>query len=239
MSFFQKKDGFTFIELIFVIIIVGILSSVAISKMGGKSQLKAATEQIVRHINYTKHLAMTDDKFTPKPNKEYSDSTRDEKNSRFWWKKNWQIYFQTSGGTLHYSIFSDRPTNNSANSQFNGAVSSSEVALDPYDNKEMFGEQGQATYNQNLDIEAKFNIVDITFSGSCNNSKKILFDSFGRPYNGCNTEVMDENPYSNMYKISDGCYITLTHQSEGKSYICIEPITGYAREVKDPATECN
>lgn len=227
----MMKNAFTMIELIFVIIIVGILSSVALSRMGGKNELKAATEQVIRHINYTKHLAMTDDKFTPEPDGSYTNTTRDKKNSRFWWKSNWQIYFQSSGGTLHYSIFSDKPTKTVGNSQFNGAVSSSETAVDPHSGDLMFGEKGQTQYNVEFDIETKFNIVDVTFSSSCNNAKKLMFDSFGRPYNGFNTDTLDNNPYSNMYKIGNGCYITLEHRDEGNAYICIEPVTGYVREV--------
>jgi len=48
------------IELIIVIVIAGILAAVMIPRLE-RDNLREATNQVVRHIQYTQHLAMVDD----------------------------------------------------------------------------------------------------------------------------------------------------------------------------------
>ncbi|MCV6607862.1 MAG: type II secretion system GspH family protein, partial [Campylobacterales bacterium] len=188
------KRGFTIIELIFVIILVGILSSVALSTVQTQNKLLVATEQIIRHINYTKHLAMTDDKFTPVQIKEDGDGDNDlddqRKGSQFWYKKNWQILFgykSVDGNREYfYSIFSDRPTDNDTNGEYTGTPSSNEVAFDPHENNKMSAHSNVNDENIIMNLTRTYGIQEhIGFSKGCDsNRRKIMFDSFGRPYNG-------------------------------------------------------
>lgn len=53
--------AFTMLELVFVIVVVGILSFIAASSF--QRNTVQATDQLLSHIRYTQHLAMTDDKF--------------------------------------------------------------------------------------------------------------------------------------------------------------------------------
>ncbi len=54
--------AFTMLELIFVIVVVGILSFMAASSFQ-RNTVQEATDQLLSHIRYTQHLAMMDDKF--------------------------------------------------------------------------------------------------------------------------------------------------------------------------------
>ena len=72
------KKAFTMLELVFVIVIVGILSYF-VSSSFQRNPLREAADQVVSHIRYTQHLAMIDDKFDPndarfKSNPNYSAS---------------------------------------------------------------------------------------------------------------------------------------------------------------------
>lgn len=54
------KKAFTLIEVIFIIVVVGILSTIAISRFNSKDLLRGA-EMVARDIEYVKHLAVIDD----------------------------------------------------------------------------------------------------------------------------------------------------------------------------------
>lgn len=60
----MKRTAFTLLELVFVIIIIGILAVLAMPNFRG-NPLQTAAEQVAGHIRYTQHLAMVDDKFDP------------------------------------------------------------------------------------------------------------------------------------------------------------------------------
>ena len=56
------KKAFTMLELVFVLVVIGILAAVMIPNMQSTA-LREAAIQVVSHIRYTQHLAMIDDKF--------------------------------------------------------------------------------------------------------------------------------------------------------------------------------
>ncbi|WP_295055845.1 prepilin-type N-terminal cleavage/methylation domain-containing protein [Sulfuricurvum sp.] len=60
----MKRFAFTLLELVFVIIVIGILAVLAMPDFKS-NQLQQAAEQVANHIRYTQHLAMIDDKFDP------------------------------------------------------------------------------------------------------------------------------------------------------------------------------
>jgi len=93
------KKAFTMLELIFVIVVIGILTSVIIPRTQTNS-LEQAANQVVEHIRYTQHLAMVDDRY--------------DVNDNEWYKEKWQFIYGKSnsssrdtGGYYAYSIFSD------------------------------------------------------------------------------------------------------------------------------------
>jgi prepilin-type N-terminal cleavage/methylation domain-containing protein len=194
----MKRFAFTMLELVFVIIIVGILAVVAMPSFNS-NPLQQAAEQVAGHIRYTQHLAMIDDKF-------------DDSNGT-WYKSFWRIRFYQNTGTYYYTIFSDKDQNGNADT----GAGKTEVAVDPLTQVRM-----NASYNNKImNLTSKYGIK--TVASSCDTLNiDIFFDHLGRPY----VHSMDvTNPYTAL--ITAPCTISLEHQSDGNATITIQPETGY------------
>ncbi len=125
------KKAFTMIELVFVIVIVGIISAMIAPNFQGNS-LRQAADQVISHIRYTQHLAMMDNKFDP------NDTT--------WFKERWQLFFsKTTSGSNNlwtYSIFSDN--------NHDGNPNEVELASNPLDSTKRLtgGYSGTVEYDE-------------------------------------------------------------------------------------------
>ncbi len=84
------KKAFTMIELVFVIVIIGIIAAVIVPNTRTNPVAENAIE-LVSNIRYAQHLAMVDDKFGSNTN---------------WMRERWQIAFSGTGNT-QYSIVSN------------------------------------------------------------------------------------------------------------------------------------
>jgi len=200
----MKRSAFTLLELLFVIVVIGIIAVLAMPSLNSNPLQKAA-EQVANHIRYTQHLAMVDDKF-------------DSNDSR-WYIENWQMQFKLApNGGVYYEIFSD--------TDHNGNSDNNESALDP------LTKQPLDANNDITDITKKFAISTVSFSASCRGNgtgKEIAFDSLGRPY----YYITNVNPpATNMYQyiLTSDCNITLTH-TDGNATIIVRPETGYVSVV--------
>ncbi|MFA5454650.1 MAG: prepilin-type N-terminal cleavage/methylation domain-containing protein [Sulfurimonas sp.] len=222
------KKAFTMMELIFVIVVIGILAAVVIPRTGS-NKLNEAAIQVVSHIRYTQHLAMVDDKF------DTGDSV--------WYKKRWQIVFSTDDSYADnkpsYSIFYDKDAD--------GTVDQSELAKNNLDQSRYLtgGLTGYSALNitnpstfigtSALNIGKSYGITDITLSSSCSTGTKIAFDNLGRPLKGpLNTYT---SAYPSTRLISAQCTITLTDGTDNV-IIAIEPETGYACILNSAGTDC-
>ncbi len=76
------KKAFTLLELVFVIVIAGILAFVLIPKSSDTKLLESAN-QLISHIRYAQQLALNNDQFDP--------------NDKDWYKKMWRIEFEHNG----------------------------------------------------------------------------------------------------------------------------------------------
>lgn len=213
------KKAFTMMELIFVIVVIGILAAVVIPRTGS-NKLNEAAIQVVSHIRYTQHLAMVDDKFGEAPNADQ------------WYKRRWQLLFGTSADTnnkVAYSIFSDSGT-------FSGNPGISELAKNPMDSSKLLtgGFSGVISYatdsrvTRELNIGEKYGITSVTETG-CGGAKRIAFDNLGRPIKGDMSD--DIAPYissgTTTSLLTAQCKFTFI-SGEGNVSIAIEPETGYA-----------
>ncbi len=60
----MKKPAFTMLELVFVIVVLGILAALAMPRLD-RDLRQEAKDNILSAIRYTQHLALTDDKTVP------------------------------------------------------------------------------------------------------------------------------------------------------------------------------
>ncbi len=204
------KKAFTLFELVMVIVVIGIISAVMVPRVNNV-QIDKAAQQLLDHIRYTQHLAMIHNRFDP------ADPD--------WYKKRWQMFFQTDGGRLSYSIFADENAN--------GSVNANEIARDPLNETKqvLTGLSGFAEHNKKLQLATTYSIQSISFS-HCHGSKRLYFDYLGRPMAG-NPASLDsvyvEEDTDTIYLLQDEpCKITLTDTNDNELTIAIEPETGYA-----------
>lgn len=195
------KKAFTLLEIIFVIVLLGILAGVAVFYFrANDSELVQAKNQLINHIRYTQHLALMDDRFDP--------------NKEKWYESRWQIRM-TSASDEYYSVFSD--------TDLGGEISDEkEIAIDPYSGTRLGArnivDKSKLETNIGLKYNASFE------STTCDNGNfpvRIVFDAIGRPHSN-----IGDRPYENLMRNS--CTITLKHNETGETAtITIHPETGF------------
>ncbi len=239
------KKAFTMLELVFVIVVIGILSYMVASNFS-RNSLQEAADQIVSHIRYTQHLAMVDDKFIPQPelSKEASLAARTQE-AQDWYKGRWNIFFSTSANnTISYSVMADSTKSNyDGNPNANFASPYSEVAQNPSDvGKYLIGTTHSSFDNSSdryispkLDIKATYGIQDLSISGGNTGSTttRVLFDSLGRPYRGTVSSLTSSSDRYALSRITIKlCLTTCTTpanlaNNNNEIVIAIEPETGF------------
>jgi hypothetical protein len=152
----MKRLAFTMLELVFAIVVIGILSAVIIPRMNGGSLFSpddspnitnyvelssgpggiiTAGLQVASHIRYTQHLAMVDDKYIPDSSFSKETGTSAVLEAKEWYKSRWHIFFSRSANnTVSYSIISDSTKSTydgNPNADFTTGTGYSEVARDP------------------------------------------------------------------------------------------------------------
>lgn len=221
------KKAFTMLELIFVIVIVGILSFVAASSFQ-RNTLREVADQVVSHIRYTQHLAMMDDKFDP--------------NEAQWFMRRWTLRFQQNvgfGGVPHdnawtYTIFSDIPNFGGHNPDLVGMArnpeNSNQYLSGGYDNTLNVDD---ARAMKTLQLAKKYGVTNVAFGGGCRaDTLFIHFDYLGRPMNSFPPAASNNAYYQPLvagwhYLLTTTCQIILTDSSGNNITILIEPETGY------------
>lgn len=211
-QFTHKKSAFTMLELVFVIVVLGILAALAMPRLNRDVKQEAA-DNILSDIRYVQHLALMDDKHRfDNPN---------------WQKSFWKIMFGTcTGADRFYMLGSDDNMDGGASGYF----AQNESAIDPTNGKSMFWVNGTDCSNGGDDnvsdrifLTYKFGIKSISTSGGCANNQYLGFDHFGRPHNGF---TGSSTPNSASY-MSTACTFTFTMSDNDTFAITIEPETGF------------
>ncbi|MFA6144753.1 MAG: type II/IV secretion system protein [Sulfurimonas sp.] len=208
----MKRFAFTMLELVFVIIVIGILAVLAMPNFN-RHPLQEAAEQVASHIRYTQHLAMVDDKFDP------TDVT--------WYKEKWQIRFRRNSGSSAYVIFSD--------SDADGNSNNTEMAIDPLTGKRIDGislfTPSEKYKNANLTEMYDIQGDDDGINQSCfiadgssvtSNRGVFAFDNLGRPYRGVSNAT---SPTTHL--MTSDCNLTLTNNSGESIIVRVSAETGY------------
>ncbi len=215
----KNKSAFTMIELVFVIVVLGILASLAMGRMDRDLKQEAATT-ILSHIRLAQQLAISD-------NKHRSDN--DGRWQRAYWE--WR-YTNCTNGDIYYQVKSDANLGGGTNQK-------TEAAIDPVTGKYIFL---PTSYCINRDkgsnnlpdvaLTEKFGIKNIIRKGGCSAGQElnppkrgyISFDYLGRPHHGATNYVLAN--FENI--MTDDCNLTVTMSDDEKFSIIIKNETGYA-----------
>ena len=223
------KKAFTMLELVFVIVIIGILAA-AIIPSTRTNPLQEAAVQLVSHIRYTQHLAMVDDKF--------------DVNDAEWFQERWRFSFDIGSDTNNkwsYTIFTDTSKS--------GSADETEIAVNPLNPaKRLTGgttgngliHTGDDKATAKMNIGEKYGVLDVDFSAPCRTgsaSRSLGFDHLGRPIRGAienYTSAYDSSIATNIL-VPSQCIISICSvndctvaTSDQKVDIAIEAETGYA-----------
>ena len=210
----MKRTAFTMIELVFVIVVLGILAALAMPRLDRDLRQEAA-DNILSAIRYTQHMALLDDVTNPSDND--------------WQRAFWRFGFQgCRDNGIFYYIGSDKDTE--------GNIDAGEELVDPANGLPMMGLNradcetdlsGQINASSNIFITKKYSIdSNVTWSDGCTGvSKYIGFDHLGRPHRGY-TNSMNPN-YSSV--LTADCNLTLRFNQAGIDPLIftIEKETGY------------
>jgi len=219
----SNKKAFTLLELVFVIVVMGIVVVALMPKIDSTANLRDAAIGLVNDIRYTQHLAMLDDHI----------STNDVN----WSKKRWTLIFGKSDYSdqkYAYTIFADVAGKSSGNPDVK-----SEIAKNPLNNGKYLsggysGISGLDIRDEDSFVGTKsynlgylYGIKDVVFSSSCSyhGSKRVSFDHVGRPLKGNLTSY--DSPYPKNRLLEEQCKITLIDKSDENISIYIEPETGF------------
>jgi len=210
----MKRSAFTMIELVFAIIVLGIMAALAIPRLDRDLKQEAA-DNVLSAIRYTQHLALIDD--------------RHKFDKAKWHRRFWKIMFaQCSDGNDFYRIGNDDDMDSTS------TFEQSEAALDPTNGKPMYvannGDCSAINISPNILIGKKFGVTANNGTGGCNGLKHIGFDHLGRPHTGFSGS--DKPDYSSY--MTSACILNFT-MADGETFqIHVEPETGYAFIVGQP-----
>ena len=226
------KKAFTLVELIFVVVVIGILAF-ALWPTKQPTQALEAARQIVAHIRYTQHLALNDDKFATHTD---TDGTGNSI-AIDWYKRLWRITFSNSKidkkcekDCWRYAVYQNIAGNLSDGGQPNGTI---EAARNPAQAGKVLSAcySGLSTNTSDeLNLGQTYKIQNIDFSEFATDSRiqGIIFDELGRAYPRSEWNT----PYDNSSKFSQGNgsfgRIKLSAKDRSKANILVFAETGYA-----------
>jgi type II secretory pathway pseudopilin PulG len=217
LRFFLKQLAFTIIELVFVIIVLGILASLAMGRMD-RDLRQEASETILSHIRLTQQLALDDNKHLPNF-------------SANWQRAYWRIQFKNCSTTGEvkpiYNVGSDLDLSGGSD------ISKGESAIDPINGKYLyatcFSSSLASDVSRDILIGQKFGVTNLKLNGCSSiagsTANQIAFDYLGRPHRG----IAGYDAFSSFDRIiRTDCNLTITLSDSTTFSIIIEKETGHA-----------
>ena len=206
----KSNKAFTMLELLFVIIVIGILASVAMPRLDRDIKQEAA-DNILSAIRYTQHLALIDDKH------QFAEPD--------WQKAFWMIRFTKNSGEIFYTVAS--------NSDLVANLDQNESAIDPTNGKYMHSGDGNIDSDESplIFLTTKYGIDSVTFNdckGKNNTTAKhIAFDNLGRLHRGIIGAAGTFNDFHTYVK-NKNCTITFSSPAFDSNFtIEVEKETGF------------
>jgi prepilin-type N-terminal cleavage/methylation domain-containing protein len=197
------QKAFTMLELVFVIAVTGIIAMMIIPRMD-RDNIYEMGEQVLSHIKYTQHLAMTDNVY---------DHTRND-----WYKARWHIDFVNGSCGVFYRVGSDQDLSSGT-----GDFTQQESARDPLTKSLIYNNTSPCDYRdgwyEGVLLGQKYNVVSMT--SSCN-TQRIVFDHIGRPYTGFHMTSPQ------MTVMNNDCNYTFTDGNSNSITITVTAETGYS-----------
>ncbi len=199
----MNKKAFTMLELVFVIVVLGILSALVIPRLDRDTR-QEAIDNVISAIQHTQHLALIDDKTNPR--------------EPLWQKELWTIKFIASGDSFAYIIYSD--TNH------NGTAEIEETMVDTSSGAHIYDDG-----NGKVDSDESPNgflyrqgVSNITFGEGCP-ADHFSFDRFGRLFS---TNIPAGGAIFDGYMPND-CVMTMSFEEGVDAKIMVESETGYIK----------
>lgn len=210
---YNNRVAFTMLELVFVIVVLGILAALAMPRLD-RDLKQEASDSILSDIRYTQHLALRDNKHS------FDDP--------LWQGTFWRIGFDdcTAATDLYQYLGTDI--------NYNTIIDDDEAATDPSNGEKMTwsgadcSNGGDSTTSDRIFITHKYGITNVDFNGTgtnnCANAQYIGFDHLGRPHQGFDGSAQ---PDYASYLDAD-CTLTFT-MSDGDTFaITIQTESGHA-----------
>jgi len=222
-----SSPAFTMIELVFAIVLLGILAAMALPRIERDTRQEAA-DNILSAIRYTQHLALMDNKI----------DNNNPSGAKNWHRAFWQMRFANNGGEWQYIIAS----NNNYDANLNKAT---ESALDPVNGKYIYASNANPASDEspNSFLSKKYGIDNVDFT-ACNGQvgtsntgpgttvRHIAFDYLGRLHRG----VFGATDNMSTLMHAD-CTIEFTFEDGSDDLsIIIRKDTGYANIVDQNAS---
>jgi len=205
----RSQKAFTMIELVFVIVVLGILATIALPRFDRDLKQEAA-DNILSDIKLTQHMALVD--------------FRHEFDEPKWQRSFWRIEIESCGNNsgLFVSVGSDK--------DYDGSLDEDETAIDPSNGHLMSWSNGQdctdggdSNTSERIFITHKFGVQSVTGAGGCAGVQHIGFDHLGRPHVSFSNST---TPDYSSYMTSD-CNLTFTMSDDDTFDITIKPETGH------------
>ncbi len=202
------KLAFSMIELIMVIVVIGILASIAIPRMD-RDIRQEAIDTILSDIRLAQQNALLDDKH---------DVTNPS-----WQMAFWHFEYYRCGSDFVYRVASDINTN--------GIITQQESAINSQDRKYLFADCNDLDDTDNsskVNLTQNYGINSITAIGVCATTHIVAFDNLGRLHSDITNAVPN---YETLAQ--DNCNITFSFADSSIDSFTfeIEPIVGHIRVV--------